>query len=579
MNDAPEPVDAVQRVIGSALWAAAGDALGWITELADAGTVRHRLDGPGMPLSPVAWRRRIGGRFGATLPMPAGTYSDDTQLRLATSRATRGNGEFDVEAFAKIELPVWTAYSLGAGRGTSAAAANLSKSSVAWFANFYAGRGTPNYFESGGNGAAMRIQPHVWKAKPNRKAAILRDVMRDAIVTHGHPHGFCGAAFHALCLEHALSKGMVPDRNDWREFLQDMDALPQVVARDEQLRVFWLPAWEAARRTTLQNAISAEVEGALATLDKIEASFSAGGDAEYEAVLNVFGARQPDRRGAGLGTAIIAAILAWLHRATSNSAALGEAASALGTDTDTIATMTGALLGAARPEPMTWPLQDREYITEEATRLAKLASGSSGPSFSYPDLMGWEPPGNQIDAVAELSGTLVLKGLGSAKAVTESQRSGEQVWQWLRLSFGQTVLTKRRVKPREANLNDIPAERVPSADEGSLFARLPRPTTAREDSARRSVPRAANPAPPLSSPKDAHASRFLVVNETLDELTDRVIRSDFDSRIIGDALIYLAQTDGGVERCVAFSAIIAKAVSARQRRGRPTGPDPTDRAK
>src|SRR5258707_2904687 len=70
-------------VVSSALWAAAGDALGWITELGREQTVAYRTGtGNSRVKEPVEWRRRIGGRVGPTVPLPAGTYSDDTQLRV-----------------------------------------------------------------------------------------------------------------------------------------------------------------------------------------------------------------------------------------------------------------------------------------------------------------------------------------------------------------------------------------------------------------------------------------------------------------------------------------------------------------
>ena len=100
------------RTQRAALWAAYGDALGWISELTDSAGLRRRTGDK--PLTePVAWRRRIGGRSGVTASLPQGCYSDDTQLRLATSRAIRSDA-FDVEAFAKVELPVWLSYGLGA---------------------------------------------------------------------------------------------------------------------------------------------------------------------------------------------------------------------------------------------------------------------------------------------------------------------------------------------------------------------------------------------------------------------------------------------------------------------------------
>src|SRR4051812_611552 len=113
--------DRKSRVLGSVLWAAWADALGFMTELADGSTVTWR-SGSATVSQTTPWRRRVGGEFGAIVDMPAGTYSDDTQLRLATSRAIRADGTFDVDAFAKIELPVFLNYSLGAGRGTRTAA-------------------------------------------------------------------------------------------------------------------------------------------------------------------------------------------------------------------------------------------------------------------------------------------------------------------------------------------------------------------------------------------------------------------------------------------------------------------------
>jgi hypothetical protein len=83
----------------------------------------------------VPWRRRVGGQFGVTVDLPAGAISDDTQLRLATCRSMLPDGSFDVETFSKIELPVWLAYALGAGRGSRAAATHLVRRDATWASN------------------------------------------------------------------------------------------------------------------------------------------------------------------------------------------------------------------------------------------------------------------------------------------------------------------------------------------------------------------------------------------------------------------------------------------------------------
>ena len=106
-----------QRIRRSAEWAAFGDALGFITELADSDRVQHRV-GAGRVLDTVGWKRKVGGYNGVSVEFRPGTYSDDTQLRLATGRAIRADGTFDVAAFAKVELPAWANYALGAGTGS-----------------------------------------------------------------------------------------------------------------------------------------------------------------------------------------------------------------------------------------------------------------------------------------------------------------------------------------------------------------------------------------------------------------------------------------------------------------------------
>lgn len=103
---------------------------------------------------PVEWKRWVGGRGGVEALLSAGCHSDDTQLRLAVGRAIGPSG-FDVEAFSKVELPVWP-YALGGGNSTKLAATNLGKTNAVWFSNYHEG-----WLKSGGNGAAMRVQPHV----------------------------------------------------------------------------------------------------------------------------------------------------------------------------------------------------------------------------------------------------------------------------------------------------------------------------------------------------------------------------------------------------------------------------------
>ena len=123
-------------IVRSALWAAYGDILGFPTELMSE-TDFNKINGRRGVSGPISWERRQGGLFGPKVKFKPGCYSDDTQLRLSTSRAIRGTGYFDVESFAKIELPIWLNYALGAGRGSKAAANNLSLKESTWSLNFF----------------------------------------------------------------------------------------------------------------------------------------------------------------------------------------------------------------------------------------------------------------------------------------------------------------------------------------------------------------------------------------------------------------------------------------------------------
>jgi ADP-ribosylglycohydrolase len=443
--------DLETAVTNSALWAAAGDALGRIAEGAGEGTVKIRA-GVDRVTHPVAWRAE--GLGDVDILLPAGTYSDDTQLRLSVCRAIRGNGIFDAEVFARIEFTAWQAYAMGAGNGSVAAAANLAKPGVTWFSNFFE-TGSQAYVTSGGNGAAMRIQPHVWAAKAGQN--VLLPVLRDALSSHGHAHGFCGAAFHAAALADILQTGNVGGPDRWRRYARDLQDIAEAIGEDPHLRDVWRPAWEHRTGHTVRDA----VEGAMDELLKdIELFEDHGGREEppaYEDILFRLGCLSYRYRGSGLKTALAASILAWRHRSRSPESALVEGANALASDTDTIATMAGALLGAASKTAPHWTLQDRDYIAAEARRLALIAQGHVQDEFAHPDPATWQPPRTPREAVGHCGPDLAIVGLGTARPFGTKYVCEESTLQWLSLPFGQTVFVERP----NAIRRQIPVELLP----------------------------------------------------------------------------------------------------------------------
>lgn len=551
-----------RSIVLSALWAAAGDSIGWITELArDSHLISYRTGGSSVT-EPVAWQRNIGGRNGPRVDLPAGTYSDDTQLRLAVCRSIRGNGSFDAETFAKIELTVWPTYALGGGLGTKAAALNLSKRGVNWFSNFFAS-GEQKYVYGGGNGAAMRVQPHVWasRQKANR---LYTNVLKDALITHGHPHGFCGAFFHAMALADALASNEIPPPAAWKIYVERFTDISDLVSSEPQLAAFWLAPWEKLNGESLPHALERTKTEALSDIEKISGLLQTGGVHAYRLILEELGCFSPRFRGSGLKTAIAALALAFLFKNSNPSEALVVAANELESDTDTIATMAGALLGTVALEAPGWHIQDRDYLIREARRLFEISDGNRSESFNYPSLSQWNPPTKQTDAVSLFENGFAIAGLGVLKSVSREYSAGDATWQWFELPFGQTILAKRKAKLKDA----IALSQLPG---------MPRKMNVETPNTRisRSGGNAAQSDLPLgdisgnlrTAPSDARKSVAPALNQDyLDSLSDEIIRSGFDDLTLGRLLNRYIDRTHSVDLAVALTAIVAKAKLARSRR-------------
>lgn len=546
-----------RAIINSSLWAAAGDALGWMTELSRGQDgVRYRT-GKEHVTAPVDWQRIIGGRSGVRVDLPAGTYSDDTQLRLGVSRSIRGNGTFDVETFAKIEVTVWQGYALGAGLGSKAAAANLSKRGTNWFSNFFRSD-RQSYINGGGNGAAMRIQPHVWGAT-GPLAETIGQVFRDAIVTHGHPHGFCGAVFHALCLWDTLATRSVPSMKRAREFVSFLDNLPWIIEHDDELGQFWLPSWEREAKKHFPDAIKGFQMDALADIQTAEETMVAEKVRSYPLLLERIGCLSDKFRGSGFKTALAALALSNVYAKQSIEDALIVCANELASDTDTIATMAGAILGAVSEKEPTWEIQDRAYLKEEARRLARITLGQDQGTFAYPDVSSWEPPTSQSDAVVRFNDGLALAGLGPLVPRSGEYQSGNAIWQWFELPFGQTVLAKRRAE----NTTLVGGDQMPGQPRISTRAAPRDDFDGRQNRfAFDEMSTGTNSRRPVDAGPPLPRRQF----PGLDEASDMIISSGFDDATLGRLIKQCIDDTESIELTVSLSSIVAKARLARQRR-------------
>lgn len=552
----------LNSVKNSALWAAYGDALGFISEFRDDEGLRRRIKAPKVTVT-VPWQRIVGGRFGTPVDLPAGTYSDDTQLRLATSRAIRGDGHFDAEAFAKIELPVWRCYSLGAGKGTKAAAVALTRQDVNWFSNFFDYQ-EGAYMQNGGNGAAMRVQPHVWSSRQRANPkSFLESVIRNAVCTHGHPHGILGAVFHSVCLAGTFDQRMIPPPDFWVQALEYFRDAAAAIRADGDLSAFWLPVWEQRIGTNIEQAFEDVRRECVADIE-IAARYASGSPHGYKEMVQALGGFSAETRGSGTKTALIAAALSFMYRNGDPAEALQTAANLFLSDTDTIGTMCGAQLGAVSDQPPVNEILDRPYVEAEAERSYEIGCGKKSTSFGYPDLGQWRAPHRQVDSVGLVDNNhrWVVSGLGFAEPFGKEYRSRSRdewdaVWQWLRLDFGQSIVAKRRAK-----LMRLPYTSMPDA--------IPR------RAAFTVIPRGADyiltppPEQPRPFAQNTSGAREPSRIKSVDQLSDEAIKSSFDPSTIGRHIMGLAERPEGIELAVAYASIIVKAKMARSRAAKKT---------
>jgi ADP-ribosylglycohydrolase len=552
------------RVVGSMLWSAWADALGFISELTDEAGLRRRLGGQDF-VEPVAWSRRVGGQYGATVLLPAGCYSDDTQLRLATARAISPRG-FDVEAFAAVELTVWPSYALGGGRASKAAAANFTKPNVTWFANFFDG-----WTKAGGNGAAMRIQPHVWAAHQGELAGTLRGILTNAVTTHGHPRALVGAVVYGAALIQAID-GRPPTRAVWRDLLEITGHGAALFDGIDPLPWTWIPAWEEAEGRSFESAWAeafSEMQDQLAVAAKAVKALRAASmderDGVYRKLVAALRLAEPSNRGSGISTVAAAlAIAAAFPEDPAGGALL--ASRALGTDTDTIATMAAALVGAVAVDvPYPKPLQDDDYLTAQALRLADISSGKVVDSTSYPDLLTWAPPRSQIDAVGLDEGRPALAGLGYLTPTLDSEvySSRGSLWQWMVSDFGATFLLKHRAQLRELPAGARPVRR--EHDSGRIYDASPTTIPREQVELVQTLPMNVDlPAlemvvhgPTEEAPRAEHGEtrrrRSTPANVDVDQMLAWVKQQGLTENAIGYAVARIAEL-GSVEQLIGFTS-------------------------
>lgn len=321
-----------EKCKGAMLGTAIGDALGWPNEPRAKNKSKKDQINDGF----IKWVRNDRNPRWHQETIYPGEYSDDTQMTLSIARSIlTGNWE---EFFSKKELPFWLNYERGGGGALLKAAKSYKNGISPWENRF-----SKDYFNAGGNGAAMRILPHVISfANRENTHALMIEILKNTLITHGHPRAFLGATCYGYLLNYILRKNSVLEYGElvdvaingqeiWGKIPDDISLNNWLDEAQNKCGYEYFSEWD--------NTCNRMVE----QLNQIKNSLNRGltiNDKDILLRLNCF----DETNGAG-DVAILAAI--YLASKYANNPVLGikVPAYALGTDTDTIASITGGLLG------------------------------------------------------------------------------------------------------------------------------------------------------------------------------------------------------------------------------------------
>ena len=344
------------RYSAAFILAAVGDALGWPNESRSNNLIKSYNKYETFQ----DWKRYTGGKYWKHQEIiKKGEYSDDTQLIISTARSLLRQKDW-ANNFYNIELPFWLEYERGGGRATRTAAKILKRGQKPWLGTT---KELTEYFNAGGNGVAMRILPHVVYEQHNIKNLIGKVVI-NGMYTHGHPRALIGATCYAYALEifsqkqdvlkyGELVEKLIEDKEIWTTF-------PNIERVEE-----WKKQFEKIHKNEFDIVWKENVDIIINELKQIRENLKRGVLDVTSNSLEKLGVFDKKIGGAGDITTVAAIYLASKY-ATDPQKAIIEAANLKGADTDTIASMTGALLGMLYGEeiiPIQWlAVQDCNFL-------------------------------------------------------------------------------------------------------------------------------------------------------------------------------------------------------------------------
>ncbi len=438
------------------LLSAAGDSLGWPHEFA--------WKKPEKPLDTfMKWEKVVGGKWwGYKDVINPGDYSDDTQLTISVARSIDTSGRFFPEYFAYLELPLWLNYERGGGGSIKAASRNILKKTTEWFTNFYK-TDRYDYRNAGANGAAMRTLPIALVNIENEERFII-DTFKNSIITHGHPRAIIGSILIGGTQIFFLRHREI-DFFDLKNYIHHLLSSSFDIARKDTGISRWLALHNS--NSAFEKSYENTIGEAQYFINKIEKYLSRR-DEEYYQMTK---ALSRNFKGSGIST-VSCAIYLVLKYIEEPETALLNAVNMIGSDTDTIASFVGSLLGISdsdilgskRMRKLILQLQDREYFEIVGRYLWETnfgehnlrETGTIDKTDAFLKLMAWEIGLHEMFWEALTKGDVIIhptlgRGIIENKR-EETMRRDDYIAKIIKIKFftGQTAYFHSRVSKDES---------------------------------------------------------------------------------------------------------------------------------
>ena len=345
----------MERLKASFYSLAIGDAIGFITEVTGFSNMDLR-----------DWKYEKG------------TFSDDTQLTLITAESLDDVGRFDPERFVSLITRMYRRGEIrGIGLSTRLAVESLMDGKR-WYENFYEGR--INYVETGANGCAMRILPIGLINDcfdETGKLRLVEDTLKNSIITHGHPRAHISAILISLCYSYVFRNGNLGELVDFI-----LDELPDFQRIEKILPEHWLERWNelafdktreytymkgGERYGILYEKTSREVK------DLIREMWDEFMNLDQNKIFRKTNATQ--LKGSGTAT-VLSAIFVFLRYPDDFEKSVISCASNSSIDSDTVASMVGALYGLENglTEDIDHYLREMREIEKLDLAISKISS-------------------------------------------------------------------------------------------------------------------------------------------------------------------------------------------------------------